>query len=91
MPLTCPNTDLTMGWRLESYSDAALRRLAVRLSAGCAGVSAAGSELRLDDDPVMTLSADSKKKAASSGCLEYDGVGEVLLSGLEPLWTGGSW
>lgn len=69
--LTCPKTDFTIGWRLESYSeDAAFSLLVLRLAAGRTGALVAGaSELRLDDDPVMTLSLDSKKKAASSWCL----------------------
>lgn len=70
-PLTCPKTDFTIGWRLESYSDAvALSLLDVRLDAGLTGaLVAGGSELRLEDEPVMTLSLGSKKKAASSVCL----------------------
>lgn len=68
--LTWPKTDFTMGCRLESYSEeVALSLLDVRLDAGCTGALAAGgSELRLEVDPVMTLSLVSKKKAASSGC-----------------------
>lgn len=69
--LTCPKTDFTMGWRLESYSDAvALSLLDLWLAAGCAGaLVAGGSELRLENDPLMTLSLGSKKKSASSACL----------------------
>lgn len=47
----------------------ALSLLDVRLAAGWRGaLVAGGSELRLEDDPVTTLSLGSKKKAASSGC-----------------------
>lgn len=46
-----------------------LSLLDVRLDAGWTGALVAGvSELRLEDDPVMTLSWGSKKKAASSSC-----------------------
>lgn len=56
---------------MESYSDAAAPSLLdVRLDADWTGaLFAGGSELRLEDDPVMTLSLVSKKKSASSGCL----------------------
>ena len=57
---------------MESYSDAAaLSLLDVRpLAAGLTGALVAGvSELRLEDDPVITRSLGSKKKAASSPCL----------------------
>lgn len=70
--LTCPKTDFTMGWRLESYSEAVkLSLLDARLPAlGCSGALVpGGSELRLEDEPVMTLSRGSKKNAASSVCL----------------------
>lgn len=59
----------------------------MRLAAGWTGaLVAGGSELRLEVDPVMTLSLGSKKKAVSSDCFGYDGVGEVLLSCREPPW-----
>lgn len=76
--LTCPKTDLTMGWRLESHSDAVtLSLLEARLAAaGCLGaLLPGGSELRLEDEPVTIRSRGSKKSAASSVCL-----GELLLS-----------
>ncbi|TNN73787.1 hypothetical protein EYF80_015995 [Liparis tanakae] len=80
------NTDFTMGWRRESCSDAgALRRLAVRLFADFTGAPVTGgSELRLEEDPVMTRSLCSKKNAASSGCFGYEEVVEGCLPCGEP-------
>lgn len=77
-----------MGCRLESYSDAVTLSLLDARPAAVGRTGAlvpGGSELdRLEEEPVMTLFLVSKKKAASSVCLECDGVGEVLLSGREP-------
>lgn len=54
---------------MESFSDDALSLLDVRLDAGWTGAPLVGeSELRLEEDPVMTFSLDSKKKSASSWC-----------------------
>lgn len=73
-----------MGCRLESYSDEvtlSLLEAAVRTGA----LLPAGSELdKLEKDPATTRFLGSKKKAASSVCLECDGVGEALLSRREP-------
>lgn len=61
-----------MGCRLASYSDSvALILFPLRLEEeeGCAGaLVAGGSELRVEEDPVMTLSLGSKNRAASSSC-----------------------
>lgn len=77
-----------MGCRLESYSDeVTLSLLDARPAAAVrtGPLVPVGSELdKLEKDPVMTLFLVSKKKAASSTCLECDGVGEAFLSWREP-------
>lgn len=77
-----------MGCRFESYSDEVTLSLLDARPAAAVRTGApvpVGSELdKLEKDPVMALFLVSKKKAASSICLECDGVGEALLSCREP-------
>lgn len=96
-PLTCPKTDLTIGWRVASYSEKAAEDfLPERLDTGGGGAGVTGgggSEARLREDPACVRSLDSKNNSASSVVFVSEGVGEGFRCGREcPCWlSGGEW
>lgn len=92
--LTCPKTDLTMGWRVASNSDKTAEGfLPERLDTGGGAGKTGGSETRLIEDPACVRSLDSKNNSASSVVLVSEGVGEGFRCGREfPCWwSGGAW